>query len=531
MESMLDPDSDFLTSNTNGFVEPIDSSILTQPAWIDVFLTPGATFNTWTPAPVTMTPTHTAVPPTPTPTAIRISLTPTSTFIYYPPPTVVTRPPASPRPPTNTPVPSADLQIIKDDGITTYTSNGTNTYTIIVTNNGPGNVIGATITDNIPAQVQNWTWVCASQTNGANGCDPVTNVNTNFSDNVNLPSAASITYTVTAAISGTASGDLINTVTVGVPTNYKDPNPGNNTATDTDTFILGTDLQITKDDFKTTYSAGSTFDYTVIVTNNGPNSVTGATITDNKPEQVETWGWCNTPSCVPVATGTGDLTDTINLASGASITYTVRVNISQYAVGTLTNAATVNTPSGITDTNPANNSDADSDTLTSSEPDIGPPDGDSTTVTPGTSLTILFSPAIVAGGNSTPDFVYYEIVARNNPYPQVDLDWVEIEISQDGNSWIPVFYWGNGVSDDNTNVSLTLPGINSVCFTNPGMVPAETDNCPIPTTQLYNSTGITVDIDAIPGIVAGASYPWMRITSPAGSQDGANVDAIQPYYP
>ena len=46
MGSNLNPDSDFLTDRPIGFLEPLDPAILTNAAWIDVFLTPGASFST-----------------------------------------------------------------------------------------------------------------------------------------------------------------------------------------------------------------------------------------------------------------------------------------------------------------------------------------------------------------------------------------------------------------------------------------------------------------------------------------------------
>src|SRR5512147_992889 len=65
MHSNLDPNSDFLTRRPSGFVEPIDASILTQPAWLNLFLTPGASFATGTPFP---TPTSTSLASTVAPT-------------------------------------------------------------------------------------------------------------------------------------------------------------------------------------------------------------------------------------------------------------------------------------------------------------------------------------------------------------------------------------------------------------------------------------------------------------------------------
>ena len=49
MNSNLNPNSAFLTGRPVSFIEPLDPAILTNPVWIDVFLTPGASFETRTP--------------------------------------------------------------------------------------------------------------------------------------------------------------------------------------------------------------------------------------------------------------------------------------------------------------------------------------------------------------------------------------------------------------------------------------------------------------------------------------------------
>src|SRR5512133_236595 len=46
MGSKLDPNSDYLTNRPINFVPAIDPSILTQPAWMAFYLTPGATIPT-----------------------------------------------------------------------------------------------------------------------------------------------------------------------------------------------------------------------------------------------------------------------------------------------------------------------------------------------------------------------------------------------------------------------------------------------------------------------------------------------------
>ena len=59
-----------------------------------------------------------------------------------------------------------------------------------------------------------------------------------------------------------------------------DPDLANNTATDTDTLTPEADLSVTKTDGQTAAVPGQAVTYTIVVSNVGPSSVTGATVTD-----------------------------------------------------------------------------------------------------------------------------------------------------------------------------------------------------------------------------------------------------------
>lgn len=514
MGSKIDPNSVFLTSRPSGFIEPLDPSILTQPAWINLFLTPGASVPTS--APVTSLPTNTSVatitaistiiPPTNTPAGP----SPTNTSIYFPPPTNTPKPPP--------PVIPVDFSITKTDGSTTYAPGSTIIYTVVVTNNSAVNVNGVTVSDTKPSQVTTWGWCVAP-------CTPTANTNANLSTTANLAAGNSITYSIVANIDPGATGDLVNTASVSVPSGYIDTNNGNSSATDTDTqAIPSTDLQILKTDGATTYTPGNQVIYGIVVFNAGPNEVTGAIVTDIFPAQITSVSWDCTPllgaSC-STPNGSGNIVNhSINLPVGSSVAYVATADIHASAIGNLVNTASVSVPAGYTDTNPGNNSDTDTDTpAVGSDIDIGLPDGNAYNPGQNGSITILFSPAVTADGTSNPDFVYYEV--ENSPGSGiVDMDWVMIEISTDGISWlpVPVFVWGDGIPDTNSNLDINV------------ILGVEGDNRQITSPPLYNQTGVTIDIDAIPGVVTGTLYPWMRISG-IGGVDGPNIDAIQPYYP
>jgi len=63
------------------------------------------------------------------------------------------------------------------------------------------------------------------------------------------------------------------------------------------------------------------------------------------------------------ASGAGNISDTVALPANSHITYKAKGTISSLATGTLSNTATVNAPSGVTDPKLENNSATDTDTL------------------------------------------------------------------------------------------------------------------------------------------------------------------------
>jgi uncharacterized repeat protein (TIGR01451 family) len=429
---------------------------------------------------------------------------------------------------TDTDIPYIDLQITKDDGTATYAANGTVTYTITVTNNSTFDVNGITVSDPKPARVTTWSWDC-----GGGSCTPVTDSNTDFMDTINLTATGtpgdSLTYTVTANISGNANpGNLTNIATVSVPAGLVEAVPADNSATDVDVPYI--DLQITKTDVPVapTYTPGSPLTYNVTVTNTSTFNLTGVTVTDNRPALIDptTWNWTCGPNPPPpgatcaTPSGTGNINTTVDLPAGTSVIFTINTTVRAEAAGTLDNTATVSPPASLTDVDTSNNTATDSDVSSVGEPDVGPPDGNIYEVPEGTSATFFLSQPIVADGDGAADFVFYESPMA----PGIALDQVIIEISSDGSTWLPVFNWGDGNADTNTNVNINLPNIASACTPNS----TEEDNCPINSGDLYNNTGITIDVDNSPlSPVPAGNYRWIRFTAPAGSGDAAQIDAIQ----
>ena len=125
-----------------------------------------------------------------------------------------------------------------------------------------------------------------------------------------------------------------------------------------------TDLSITKDDGVTAANIGDVLTYKIVVTNNGPANVGGAMVNDTVHPGLTNLSWTCAgvvaTSCT-TASGTGNITNrlvSLNAAESATFTLTATVNGANP-----TNTATVAAPTGITETNGANNSATDTDTV------------------------------------------------------------------------------------------------------------------------------------------------------------------------
>ena len=115
--------------------------------------------------------------------------------------------------------------------------------------------------------------------------------------------------------------------------------------------LTGTDnLSINQTDNSPTPGSavpGTSLTYTVTVQNTGTNTVTGATVTDVMPAAYNNASYTTTLSAGASDTnpsGTGNISDTVNLPPSATIVYTIVGTINHGAVGTLSNTATVAPP-------------------------------------------------------------------------------------------------------------------------------------------------------------------------------------------
>jgi uncharacterized repeat protein (TIGR01451 family) len=234
------------------------------------------------------------------------------------------------------------------------------TYTQSVTNNGPFDAVNAVFSETIPANTTFQSlsfpggsgWTCTTPSVGGTGTISCTNPD--------FSKAASTTFTVGVAVNtGVTVGTVITDV-VNATAGNSDPNLANNSATVQTTVGLSTtaDLSITNTASPNPVIAGNNITYTVVVTNNGAAAASTVAFSEAIPANtafvsatpVPAAGW----ACSVVS---GTLTcSNPTMASGATTTFTVVLNVNAGTVSGTVIADTADVSSTTTDPNPNNNS-------------------------------------------------------------------------------------------------------------------------------------------------------------------------------
>ncbi|MEP7340906.1 MAG: DUF11 domain-containing protein, partial [Acidobacteriota bacterium] len=359
---------------------------------------------------------------------------------------------------------TSDLSITKTNNAATAVPGAPTTYVIVVKNNGTNDVFGVPVTDTLPAVLTNGSWTCTPSAGSA--CAAATGIGS-INTTVNLINGGTATFNLTVTPDPSATGMITNTATVAMPDGAVDPNPNNNSASDTDTLMPQADLSINKTDGSTTAVAGTDLTYTITVRNNGPSTANGVTVTDIVPLKLTgvTWtctattgGSCAAPS------GNGSINTTVNLLPGSVATFKLRATVINSATGSLVNTATVSSPASVPDPMPANNSDTDSDTINVSADLAITKTNNATSLVAGTQTTYT-----IIASNAGPSAVVGAAVADSLPVTLMNATWT---CTPSGGSSCGS---ANGTGSINTTVDLAVGGTATFALT-ATVVPGATGN-------------------------------------------------------
>ncbi|MCX7557222.1 beta-propeller fold lactonase family protein [Xanthomonadaceae bacterium JHOS43] len=184
------------------------------------------------------------------------------------------------------------------DGMGGVAPGDTVTYTIVVSNHGPSDVLRARVVDAFPVEFEQVTWTCS----GFAGGECPVGGSGNIDVEVKLPNGSHVQFAANGLVAAQAGGRLINTATVEA-IGVLDPNMGNNSATDGDTVLSpAMDLSIMVDDNDcdtndpdceevTQATPGGPVTYRVIAANAGPTYASGTLVGDTLPTSLYDVSW------------------------------------------------------------------------------------------------------------------------------------------------------------------------------------------------------------------------------------------------
>ena len=256
----------------------------------------------------------------------------------------------------------ADVSVTNTVAAGPVLAGGTVAYTITVANAGPSDAQTVAFSDLVPA---NTTFVSDAQTSGPafDLSSPAVGGTGTFTGTIaTLASGASASFTVVVMTSpSTPAGTTIaNTADVTAATS--DPNLANNSATVTTLTATRADVSVTNTVAAGPVLAGSMVDYTITVSNAGPNDAETVALSDLVPANTTFVSDAQTSGPTfqlagPTVGGSGTITGTIaTLASGASASFTVVVMVSPGTPADTTITNTADVAAATSDPNLANNS-------------------------------------------------------------------------------------------------------------------------------------------------------------------------------
>jgi uncharacterized repeat protein (TIGR01451 family) len=203
-------------------------------------------------------------------------------------------------------------------------------YTVRIINDGPSTAMNVSFLDDLPAGV-----TYKSHTIDKAGVT-LTHSNGKITGSLgNMAAGAVIVVKIRVDVKANATGSLLNKAEVSAP---DEENTLNNNDEVEIPVIPKIDLAVDKIDSKDPVKPGETFTYTVTVVNNGPSNATGVKVVDTLPASGVTY----VSSSRPVSVNGRELTyDLGAMASGATVTFTITVQVNQNFSGTLLNEVVV----------------------------------------------------------------------------------------------------------------------------------------------------------------------------------------------
>ncbi|MDR1689876.1 MAG: DUF11 domain-containing protein [Clostridiales bacterium] len=275
----------------------------------------------------------------------------------------------------------ADIAVNKSADKTSVQPGDVITYTIVTSNNGPGEASRVQIEDRISLYLSGAEF---STDNGASWQPWIGELNLG-----SIPNGSAVTTLIRATVIPSAQGIITNSVTVNSVT--PDPVSSNNNSRVQSSVTTAqpepaADLSVTNKADKTAVAAGDTLTYTVTASNKGEAAANDVVLTDTiqppltKPEYSSDNGanWQPWPGSIQLD----------NLANGTEVTTLIRATVEESAQESITNTASVSCST----TDPVLSNNISEVQTTVTQPENPPGTKAGTDLSP----ALIYSPKIVA---------------------------------------------------------------------------------------------------------------------------------------
>ncbi len=261
-------------------------------------------------------------------------------------------------------IPVVDVALSIDDGVPYIWFGRTLSYVMRVESEGSDAIVN--LVNVVPSTLTNCNWTCQSMVGSL--CPTPASGSGNIDVELSLPAWSGgftelVRFTSTCTLSNTATSPVINSAQLILSPPFRDPDTGNNQASDTDILRRTVDLSTTVTDGRQYVRVGDMLNYVLHVDNAGPDNGEFTHVSDTLPSGVSNGFWTCTASVgASCHEGTGDmLDDAIVVPVGGQVTYMFSGTVEpQTFTAPIVNQAVAISDIETFDTNTSNNIATDS---------------------------------------------------------------------------------------------------------------------------------------------------------------------------
>jgi uncharacterized repeat protein (TIGR01451 family) len=253
----------------------------------------------------------------------------------------------------DSPVQNAALTVTKTHSPTNPVPGQQLTYTLVVSNAGPGSASQVRVQDPLTGPLSAFSWTCAASAGAA--CPAPASGTGSIDTHVDIPAGGQVQFTITGTLPGDTVDPVFNAALATPPAGVVQVGAQSALAPfDTATPSVAANLSVTKTTSPTSVP-GQALSYVVTVRNAGPSDARQARVQDVDPFLTGFQWTCTPGACASCAAnqGTGPVDERVDIPAGSSVTFSLSGTVPASTRGTLHNTTSVTPFPTLANPNPA----------------------------------------------------------------------------------------------------------------------------------------------------------------------------------